>query len=127
MNRRTILLAFGLAIPPAALFGQPATGLPPFGSFGGGPFDVVNNGNLNVHFGIPIVNKAGRGMPFQYTLTYDSSVWYPAGAWVPVTNWGWGAVTAVAETGFIAYSAAPSGPCYIGALLLDHLRRFPVS
>ncbi len=42
-----------------------------------GPFDTVNNANLNVHFEIPIVNNAGRGMPFYYRLGYDSSIWYP--------------------------------------------------
>ena len=51
----TILAGYAVA--------QVATGTPPFGSFGGGPFDTVNLGNLNVHFGIPVVNKAGRGMP----------------------------------------------------------------
>jgi YD repeat-containing protein len=102
------------AILPAALFGQPATGLPPFGSFSGGPFDVVNNANLNVHFQIPIVNKAGRGLPFSYALTYDSSVWYPSGAWVPVSNWGWKAVTAVALTGYVSYQANPEQCNYQG-------------
>ncbi len=111
MSRQTILLAVLLAALPAITFGQPATGLPPFGSFSGGPFDTVNNGNLNVHFEIPIINKAGRGLPFTYTLTYDSSVWYPYGAWTPVSNWGWSAVTAVALTGYVSYSAAPQGPC----------------
>src|SRR5713101_5798975 len=73
---------------------QVATGTPPFGSFGGGPFDVVNLGNLNVHFAVPILHKAGRGMPFAYDLSYDSSVWSPKNssgisAWTPAYNWGW--------------------------------------
>ena len=54
---------------------QIATGTPPFGSFGGGPFDTVNLGNLNVHFAIPVLHKAGRGVPFTYDLSYDSSIW----------------------------------------------------
>src|SRR2546426_7159206 len=54
---------------------QVATGTPPFGSYGGGPFDVVNLGNLNVHFDVPIRHKAGRGVPFSYDLTYDNSIW----------------------------------------------------
>ena len=108
MNRHTILLAFTFAILPAVLFAQPATGLPPFGSFSGGTFDTINNGNLNVYFQIPIVNKAGRGLPFTYTLTYDSSVWSPSGAaWAPVNAWGWNAVTAVALTGSVSYHASP--------------------
>ena len=36
---------------------QVTTGTPPFGGFGGGPFDVVDLANLNVHFSVPIVNK----------------------------------------------------------------------
>jgi RHS repeat-associated protein len=73
----------------------PAIGTPPLGSFGGGPFDVINLGNLNVHFTVPILHKAGRGMPFAYDLTYDSSVWYPGSVsgvqtWQPVAGyWGW--------------------------------------
>ncbi len=58
---------------------QTATGTPPFGSFSGGPFDVVNNANLNVHLTIPVIAKAGRGLPFGYSLIYDSSVWFPVG------------------------------------------------
>ena len=129
MSRQTILLAVLLAALPAITFGQPATGLPPFGSFSGGPFDTVNNGNLNVHFEIPIINKAGRGLPFTYTLTYDSSVWYPYGAWTPVNNWGWSAVTAVALTGYVSYSAAPQGALHLGRqpILLDLVRELAVS
>ena len=50
-------------------YAQVQTGTPPFGSFSGGPFDTVNNANLDVHFAIPIVNKAGRGLPFYYLTT----------------------------------------------------------
>ena len=88
-------------------FSQVATGTPPFASFGGGPFDAVNLGNLNVHFVIPVLHKAGRGMPFAYDLTYDGSVWYPSSAsgqltWTPVFNWGWVAQS-VANTGYMTY------------------------
>lgn len=116
MHRKAILLAVFasmLAVVPA-LLGQPATGLPPFGSFSGGPFDVVNNGNLNVHFEIPMVNKAGRGLPFTYKLVYDSAVWCPSGAWTPAANWGWSAVSAVATTGYLTYTATPSNCTYQG-------------
>jgi len=90
------LILVGLSV------GQVAVGTPAFGSFGGGPFDVINLGNLNAHFTIPIAHKAGRGMPFtQGDLTYDTSVWAPVGSigsqvWMPVTTtgtvgvyWGW--------------------------------------
>ncbi|MGA3324108.1 MAG: hypothetical protein ABSF45_06515 [Terriglobia bacterium] len=75
---------------------QIVTGLPPFGSFSGGP-DVVNNINHNDHITIPVAHRAGRGIPFSYALTYDSSVWTPYsagyyGAWSPSTSyWGWSA------------------------------------
>jgi hypothetical protein len=87
---------------------QTATGTPPFGSFGGGPFDTVNLANLNVHFAIPVLHKAGRGIPFNYDLTYDSSVWYPSSCsggtpcWLPVPNWGWRGTTEV-TTGYVSY------------------------
>ena len=111
-QERCVVVCF-LALCVGNVFGQAPpvqTGTPPFGSFGGGPFDVVNQANLNVHFAIPIVHKAGRGMPFVYDLSYDSSVWQPASVsgqmtWKPAFNWGWGAQTAVA-TGYITYVKA---------------------
>jgi len=91
----------------ASAFGQVTTGTPPLGSFGGGPFDTVNLGNLNVHFSIPIVNKAGRGMPFTYALSYDSSIWTQVTnsgvtSWFPTANWGWKGDTEIA-TGYVSY------------------------
>lgn len=91
-------------------FGQPATGLPQLASFGGGPFDTVTLGNMNIHFAIPVFTKQGRGMPFSYALTYDSSVWYPVGVsgsqtWVPVSNWGWQGQGAAA-LGSVSYTTS---------------------
>src|SRR4051812_16527092 len=76
------------------------TGTPAFGSFSGGP-DVVNFGNLNLHYTVPVVSKPGRGMPFSYALVYDSSFWTPtlvAGTtrWQPIAKWGWVGQTQVA-------------------------------
>ena len=73
---------------------QVPTGTPPFGSFGGGPFDVVNLGTLNAHFDINVLTKAGRVTPFTYDITYDTSIWYPtvvngSEAWQPVAGYGW--------------------------------------
>jgi RHS repeat-associated protein len=84
---------------------QVMTGTPSFGSFGGGP-DVVNLGNLNAHITVAVLNKAGRGAPFAYNLSYDSSIWYPSAAsgtntWTPVYNWGWRGQTE-ANTGYIS-------------------------
>ena len=91
----------------ASAFGQVTTGTPPLGSFGGGPFDTVNLGNLNVHFSIPVVSKAGRGMPFTYALSYDSSIWTQVTnngvtSWFPTANWGWKGDTEIA-TGYVSY------------------------
>ena len=89
------------------LTAQVATGTPPFSSLGGGPFDTVNVGNLNVHFAIPVVHKAGRGMNFTYDLSYDSSIWTPVTSsgvtqWQPQSNWGWRGATEVA-TGYLSW------------------------
>lgn len=91
------------------IYGQPssaqvATGTPPFGSFGGGP-DVINLANLNAHITVPVFNKVGRGIPFDYNLTYESSVWYPVGTsgsqtWTPIYNWGWSGSTQ-ANSGYL--------------------------
>lgn len=94
MKSHPWLAAFFILLGTGNAFGQVATGTPPFGSFGGGPFDTVNLGNLNVHFAIPVLHKAGRGMPFTYDLNYDSSVWTPTSVngvmtWVPDSNFGW--------------------------------------
>src|SRR5258708_30231783 len=69
-----------LAVPMTAS-AQVVVGIPPFQSFGGGP-DVINLGNLNVHYSIPVFSRAGRGMPFSYGLAYDSSVWQPSTSWI---------------------------------------------
>ena len=96
----------------------PATGTPNFGSFGGGPFDVINLGNLNTHFTVPVIHKAGRaGFNFTYDLSYDSSIWYTVSSngtqsWQPVTNWGWRGQTEVL-VGYVTYTSVYSGPaCY---------------
>jgi RHS repeat-associated protein len=103
-SRLVLVLVLGLAVA-GPVRAQVATGTPPFGSFSGGP-DIVNNANLNVHLAIPVLVKAGRGLPFYYILSYDSSVWYPTGtapnqAWTPVTNWGWRGKTEV-SIGYIS-------------------------
>src|ERR1700730_7431256 len=105
------VLIFVCALPSG---GQVTTGTPPFGSFGGGP-DIVNLGNLNAHINVPVFNKAGRGLSFNYNLTYDSSVWYPVTSggtttWQPVADWGWSAQTQP-TTGYITYAGINEGRC----------------
>jgi RHS repeat-associated protein len=75
----------------------------------------VNLGNLNVHFAIPVLHKAGRGMPFTYDLSYDSSIWTPVSSngvmqWQPAYNWGWRGQTE-AQAGYMSYSGG-SQTCY---------------
>jgi len=109
-ERALALLVVLLGITGFSL-SQVKTGTPPFGSFGGGPFDAINLGNLNVHFAVPIIHKAGRGLPLNYDLSFDSSVWYPVGVsgnqvWQPVGNWGWSSAWA----GTRCYGSIPGGP-----------------
>ena len=93
MKRASLIFLFVFAFLAAAAVAQVRTGTPPFGSFGGGP-DVVDLANLNSQITIPVLSKAGRGLPFTFDLTQDSSVWYPvtssgSTSWQPVASWGW--------------------------------------
>jgi RHS repeat-associated protein len=95
---RNLALTALFALLAAATPGQVATGTPPFGSSSTGPADTVDLANLDVHLDIPVVRKAGRGLPFTYDLGYDNSIWYPVTSgsttsWQPVQNWGWIAQT----------------------------------
>lgn len=109
-----ILGALVLLSCPVA--GQVSTGAQPLGSFSSGP-DIINLGNLNMHFDFPVFAKPGRGMPFTYTLSFDSSVWSPVTvsgvrSWQPAPNWNWRGVTEVA-TGYVSYTQK-SLSCPIG-------------
>ena len=89
--------------------GQVATGTPPFGSFGGGPFDTVNLGNLNVHFSVPIFEQARKRnrvyiQPSVRQLTMDACRCLRSTVWQPAANWGWQGQTEV-TTGYIIYSS----------------------
>jgi RHS repeat-associated protein len=91
-----------------SLSGQVATGSYPYGTFQNLGFDTINVGNLNVHFSIPLLNKPGRGLPFYYNLSYDSSAWYPAlvngsTVWTPVQNFGWRGDTEI-TTGYVSFN-----------------------
>jgi RHS repeat-associated protein len=108
------LLAFLSLACGSSTFSQVPTGTPPYGSYGGGP-DVINLANLNSHISVPVLNKNGRGMPFYYNISYDSSVFYPSGTvgaqnWQPVLNWGWRGDTE-ATTGFVSYNTVMT-TCY---------------
>jgi RHS repeat-associated protein len=75
VTRFALLTVLGMALG-SVTSAQVATGTPPFGSFGGGP-DIINLGNLNAHITIPVINKAGHGMPFVYNLSLDTVMWEP--------------------------------------------------
>ncbi len=68
-----------------------APGRPPFSSAMGGSVDTVDLANLNAHLSIPVLQKAGRGMPFNYLIQYDTSIWQPvttsgSTAWQPTNS-----------------------------------------
>jgi len=119
---RFLLLALLLGLA-ASLMGvawaqsPPTTGTPPFGSFGGGP-EVINLANLNVHWDVPVLAKAGRGgFNFTYDLSYDSSVWAGgvssgSSLWYPVGNWGWRGITE-ASMGYLSYTSSMHLSCEI--------------
>lgn len=128
MNRISSFLArctISLLISATLLFAQaPETGAPPFSSTGGGPFDLVNLGDLNVQFSVPIVHKAGRGIPFNYDLTYESSIYEIATVnghqvWQPIQSvgdvasyWGWQMLGPVV-TPYVSYNSSQNTDyCY---------------
>jgi len=90
---RKIATAFVFLLSAAVLMGQVATGNYSYGTFDNKGFDTINVGNLNVYFSIPVLNKAERGSPLQYSLDYNSSIWHP------VTTSGGGRLDAGSEYG----------------------------
>jgi RHS repeat-associated protein len=104
IRKIAIVIALCLAVASGQTIYRAETGPPRFAPAAGGPFDVVNLGNLNVHWTIPVVSKPGRGLPFSYALTYDTAFWtkIQVGAnwqWQPMPNWGWASQTQV-TTGY---------------------------
>jgi RHS repeat-associated protein len=104
VSRMAILFVFALTTQICSA--QVATGTPPYSSLGGGP-DVINLANLNSHLTFPVLHKPGRGLPFNFDLTYDSSFWQPVSVngtiyWEPITTAGWGGSSV--NVGFLAYA-----------------------
>lgn len=87
-------------------------------------FDAVNLGNLNTRFNVPLVNRQGRGLPFNYSIQYEGLVWQPvtSGAtttWVPDPAWGFsGLLNGTAFVGYLSNTtlsfACPRPPNYSG-------------
>ena len=112
--RIAVSLALTLLLAHAALSWQVSYGLQPFGSFSGGPFDIVNNQDLNVHFAIPVLSKAGRGLPFNYSDGYDSTIWsIQNSAWTPANQWGWPVGGFAPSFGYVYYDVT-QGSCISG-------------
>ena len=94
ISLKSAICAFAIALTWATSTpAQVATGLPPFGSYSGSQ-DIVNNANRNVHITVPVVGRAGRGIPFSVALGYDNSIWAPTdgnfnNVWTPLLGWGW--------------------------------------
>lgn len=88
---RYSLCILALLVFPVLGFAQ--TGLPPFGSFSKGQFDVINDSYLNAIFAIPIISSPGRRLNLDFSAVYNSQVWAPevngagALAWTQVAGW----------------------------------------
>src|SRR5580704_9058035 len=111
---RSLLLIVVLALTTTICSAQVITGTPPFGTFSGGP-DVVNLANLNVHLNVPVFSRPGRGLPFNFYLTYDNSIWYPVTT-SGTTTWtangtGWGSSEVNVGSAVPTIISSTSGTC----------------
>ncbi len=86
------------------------TGRYSFGSFDDRGFDSVNLGNLNVRFNVPLVNRPGRGMGFNYSIQYEGKVWNSLSAagnqaWTPDPQWGFaGLLNGTTFAGYLSHA-----------------------
>jgi len=106
-SKLTVLLSV-LVLTFISAYGQVATGTYASGTFDAKGMDTINVGNLNVHLSIPVLNKAGRGLPFYYNLGYDSSIWTPVSVngslvWQPAQEFGWQGDTEIVS-GYLGYT-----------------------
>jgi RHS repeat-associated protein len=118
MKVRSLALVICSLLAAASVSAQnPGTGTYPFSNLDSFGFDSINPGNLNVHFTIPIVNKQGRGLPFQYSLVFDGLIWTPAGSlgsqvWTPDASFGLhGHLLNDGYKGFLSYTSV-SRKCF---------------
>ena len=93
VRRYSLTSALAVLLMGVAAYAQ-VTGIPPFSTIAGGP-DAINLGNLNVHFSVPVRSKVGRGLPFSYSTSIDSSLWTPiedvlnsVTTWTPASSFG---------------------------------------
>jgi len=116
---RQFLLAVTVTLASQLVSAQQTTQPAPFQSWGGGPVDSVNLGNLDIHLTIPVLHKAGRGMPFAYDISYDAQVWSSVTSngttqWQPSNTFGWMNISGAGMGGYVSYSTVTtSGQCPI--------------
>jgi hypothetical protein len=115
-----VFLLFRLSLSAFPASAQVQLGTPKYESFGGGPFDTVNLGNLNVNFTIPVLHKPGRGMPFNFDITYDSTFWQPTSVngqlqWIPTPTSGLGG--SALNIGALLYSYGYFLACTTGHII----------
>lgn len=100
-----------VALMPAVGSGQQSTtGVPPLGTFVRGDVDAINVANLNNHVTIPIIHKKGLGLPFDYSVNWDSSIWSlntigNKSYWELASNAGWNVVNN--GIGFVTWAIYP--------------------
>jgi hypothetical protein len=66
-------LILSMAVGAIAQNSGSANGVQPFES----QTNEISLDTLNIHLDIPIVDKAGVGLPFSFALHYNSNFWYP--------------------------------------------------
>ena len=106
------VFALVVAFSIVALQGKCQTALsgnPLFSTISANGIDSINIGNLNVHLDIPIYSRAGRGIPFNFVLTYDSNFWKNQNgqAWIPTQSFGWG----TSNLGSVTYDPVQGNLC----------------
>lgn len=119
-KRLSLFLVFLLS----ALVGvhaQVQTGTPSFASLDTNGPEAINLGNLNAFWNVPILSKTGRGLPLNYSLAYNSLVWYPIASgstqsWQPVTAngtyWGWQGLSTAGQSEVVYNMSYGTGSCY---------------
>jgi RHS repeat-associated protein len=98
---RFILVLVLVCVSLQSALSQSTTGVPPFATFIKGNVDAINVAGLDNHVTIPIISKAGRGLPFGLAMNYDSNVWSAGRSWAPAQNWGWSPINTSTLAGFV--------------------------
>lgn len=126
---KKLLIAISMVWSACATHAQvPGTGAYAYASFDNRGFDAVNLGNLNTRFTISIVNRVGRGLPFNYVIQNEGLIWAPVTtgsttAWVPDPSWGFnGQLNGTGFSGYLVktttmYLCPGMNPRYTGSFV----------